>query len=247
MLNEKQETMCTESRWDFSDLKALFFNCTLKKTPTSSHTDGLIDVSREIFERNGMSVEVVRPVDYVLAPGVQPDMTKEGFDRDDWPDLYGKVLEADIVVITTPIWLGERSSTCTQLIERLYSNSGDMNDKGQWIYYGKVGGVLSTGNEDGGKHVAMSILYALSHLGFTVPPQADAYWVGPAGPGPSYMDEGSGGPENEFTQRNTTFLSWNLMHFARMLKDAGGVPAHGNQRSAWVAGCHPQNPNPEHR
>ncbi|MEJ2026520.1 MAG: twin-arginine translocation signal domain-containing protein [Limibacillus sp.] len=113
--------------------------------------------------------------------------------------------------------------------------------------YGRVGGCIITGNEDGIKHCAMNILYSLQHLGYTIPPQADAGWIGEAGPGPSYLDPGSGGPENEFTQRNTTFMTWNLLHFARMLKDRGGVPAHGNQRSAWDAGRRFDHPNPEHR
>jgi multimeric flavodoxin WrbA len=93
----------------------------------------------------------------------------------------------------------------------------------------------------------MGILYSLQHLGYTIPPQADCGWIGEAGPGPSYLDEGSGGPENEFTQRNTTFMTWNLMHMARMLKDRGGIPAHGNQRSKWEAGCRFDYPNPEYR
>ena len=76
---------------------------------------------------------------------------------------------------------------------------------------------------------------------------ADAAWLGEAGPGPSYLDEGSGGPENDFTNRNTTFMTWNLIHLARMIKDAGGIPAHGNQRSQWDAGCRFDFPNPEHR
>jgi len=70
------------------------------------------------------------------------------------------------------------------------------------------------------KHCAMNILYSLQHLGYTIPPQADAGWIGPAGPGPSYLDPGSGGPENDFTNRNTTFMTWNLMHLAAMLKRA---------------------------
>ena len=74
----------------------------------------------------------------------------------------------------------------------------------------------------------MNVLYSLQHLGYTIPPQADAGWIGEAGPGPSYLDPGAGGPENDFTNRNTTFMTWNLMHLARMLKDAGGIPAHGN-------------------
>jgi multimeric flavodoxin WrbA len=118
-----------------------------------------------------------------------------------------------------------------------------INDAGQYAYYGKVGGVIVTGNEDGIKHVAMNVLYSLQHLGCVIPPQADAGWIGEAGPGPSYLDEGSGGPANEFTQRNTVFMTWNLMHMARMIKLAGGIPAHGNSRSAWDAGARFDHPN----
>ena len=90
------------------------------------------------------------------------------------------------------------------MIERLYGNSHLLNDAGQWAYYGRVGGCIITGNEDGAKHCAMNILYSLQHLGYVIPPQADSGWLGEAGPGPSYLDPGSGGPENDFTNRNTT-------------------------------------------
>jgi multimeric flavodoxin WrbA len=232
---------------DYSDLKALYLNCTLKKSPEMSHTEGLIGISRGIMETNGVSTELHRPVDFEIASGVYPDMTEHGWDRDDWPHLQEKVMGADILVIGTPIWLGDKSSVCSRTIERLYSYSGELNAAGQYAYYGRVGGCIVTGNEDGIKHCAMNILYSLQHLGYTIPPQADAGWIGEAGPGPSYRDEGSGGPENEFTQRNTTFMTWNLMHMARMLKDAGGIPAHGNQRSEWEAGCRFDNPNPLYR
>lgn len=246
-LNEKQRQLCAESRWDFSDLRALFLNCTLKKSPNLSHTQGLIDISQAIMKANGVSVEVLRPVDFKLAFGVYPDMTEHGWDHDDWPKIFEKVKAADILVITSPIWLGEKSSVCTQVIERLYAQSSELNDAGQYAYYGRVGGCLITGNEDGAKHCSMNILYSLQHLGFVIPPQADAAWVGEAGPGPSYLDEGSGGPENDFTNRNTTFMTWNLLHMARMIKDAGGIPAHGNQRANWDAGCRPNFDNPEYR
>ena len=247
MLNELQEKWCSESRWDFSDLKALFLNCTLKKSPELSHTQGLIDISTAIMKKNGVSVECIRPIDHDIAIGVWPDMTEHGWDHDEWPTLFEKVLTADILVLTTPIWLGEKSSVCNHTIERLYSNSSQLNDKGQWVYYGRVGGCIVTGNEDGAKHCAMNILYSLTHLGYAVPPQADAGWLGGVGPGPSYADAGSGGPENDFTNRNTTFMTWNLMHLARMLKDAGGMPAHGNQRTQWDAGCRFDFPNPDYR
>ncbi len=246
-LNQQQMDACDSSRWDFSDLSALFLNCTLKRTPELSHTQGLIDISRGIMERNGMRVDVIRPVDLALAVGVYPDMTEHGWEKDDWPTLYNTVQASDILVITTPIWLGEKSSVCTHTIERLYANSAELNQQGQYAYYGRVGGCLVTGNEDGAKHCAMNILYSLQHLGYVIPPQADAAWLGEAGPGPSYLDDHSGGPDNDFTNRNTTFMTWNLMHMARMIKDAGGIPAHGNQRSQWEAGCRFDFENPDYR
>ncbi len=246
-LNKKQLAMCANSKWDFSDLKVLFINCTLKRSPEISHTQGLIDIARAILEKNEVSADVVRAVDHDIAYGVWPDMTKQGWKTDEWPQILDKVMGADILVLTSPVWLGEKSSVCTKVIERLYASSGQLNEYGQYAYYGRVGGCLITGNEDGAKHCSMNILYSLQHLGYVIPPQADAAWLGEAGPGPSYLDEGSGGPENDFTNRNTTFMTWNLLHLARMIKDAGGIPAHGNQRAEWDAGCRFDFPNPEYR
>jgi multimeric flavodoxin WrbA len=236
-----------DKTWDFSGLKALFFNCTLKKSPEVSNTEGLVDISSEIMRKHGVEVEIIRPIDHDIATGVYPDMREHGWKTDEWPEIYKKVAAADILVIAGPIWLGDNSSVTKQLIERLYANSSELNKNGQYAYYGKVGGCLITGNEDGVKHCAQNILYSLQHLGCTIPPQADAGWVGEAGPGPSYLDKGSGGPQNDFTNRNTTFMTWNLMHLAMMLKSAGGVPAYGNQRSKWDAGARFDFENPEYR
>jgi multimeric flavodoxin WrbA len=233
---------------DFSDLRALFLNCSLKRSAAEpSNTQALMDNSVAIMEANGVAVDTIRIADLVIPPGVEEDMTEHGFDRDDWPAIQQRVLDAEILVIGTPIWLGEKSSLCTRVIERLYGYSGLLNDQGQWIYYGRVGGVIVTGNEDGIKHVAINTLYSRQHLGYTLPPQAAAGWIGEAGPGPSYADPGSGGVENEFTQRNTTFMTWNLMHAAAMLKRGGGIPAYGNQRREWDAGARFDHPNPEYR
>jgi multimeric flavodoxin WrbA len=233
---------------DFSDLSALFVNCSLKPTTAEpSNTQALMDNSVAIMEANGVETDLVRIADHEVPPGVEEDMTEHGYDRDDWPAIQRRVLAADILVLGTPIWLGEKSSLCTRVIERLYGYSGELNDRGQWIYYGRAAGVLVTGNEDGIKHVAMNTLYSLQHIGYTIPPQADAGWIGEAGPGPSYADPGSGGFENEFTQRNTTFMAWNLMHLAALLKRSGGFPAHGNQRREWDAGARFDHPNPEYR
>lgn len=231
----------------YDDLRALFINCTLKLSGQPSNTEALMEVSQGVMRANGVKCETLRAVDFNIAPGVQPDMRDHGFPDDAWPDLQKRVMAADILVIGTPIWLGDKSSVCTRVIERLYGYSGKLNERGQYAYYGRAAGCIVTGNEDGAKHCAMNLLYSLQHLGYVIPPQADAGWVGEAGPGPSYADEGSGGRDNDFTQRNTTFAAWNLMHLARMLKDAGGVPAHGNQPKAWEAGARFDHPNPEYR
>jgi len=111
------------------------------------------------------------------------------------------------------------TTTHTSSDRPLYGNSHLLNEDGQYAYYGRVGGWLITGNEDGAKHRAMNIVYSLQHLGYAIPPQADAGWMGAAGPGPTYLDPGSGGPENDFTNRNTSVMAWNVMHMARTLKD----------------------------
>jgi multimeric flavodoxin WrbA len=240
----------SETELNFSDLKALYFNCTLTKSPEPSHTDLLIETSRKIMEKQGVQTEVIRAIDHDIATGIYPDMREYGWKTDEWPEVYEKVKAANIVVIAGPIWLGDNSSVTKQIIERLYANSSDQNDKGQYLNYGKVGGALITGNEDGVKHCAMYILYSLQHIGFTIPPQADAGWIGEIGPGPSYGDDVDGkkvGLDNDFTNRNTTFMTWNLMHMAKLLKDGGGIPARGNQRAEWDNGTRFGFENPEYR
>lgn len=251
MPDDTAEASRPRNTTDFSDLSALIFNCTLKRSPKDSHTDTLLDVMRRILDTNEVRNETIRLVDHPVPPGVSPDMTEQGWNTDAWPELWKKVERADIVIIGTPIWLGQISSEAKKLIERLYAHSGDTNEKGQFVFYGKTGGCVVTGNEDGIKHCSMEILYSLQHIGFTLPPQADSGWVGDAGPGPSYGDQKQGGGrvgfDNDYTLRTATFATWNLMHMARMLKDAGGFPAHGNQKSLWEAGCRFDSPDPEQR
>ena len=233
----------------FAGLRALYVNTSLKRRPEESHTRLLLGASAAIMERHGVAVEHLHLLSHTVPPGVYPDMTEHGWERDDWPALWEKVKAAQILVIGTPLWLGEESSVCRVLIERLYAMSGELNGRGQSIYYGKVGGCVVTGNEDGIKHAAMTIGYALSHLGYTIPPQADCGWIGEAGPGPSYGDPrpdgGRVGFDNDFTQRNTTIMTWNLMHMAALLK--GGLPNRGNDRRAWAAGARFDFENPEYR
>ncbi|WP_299120226.1 NAD(P)H-dependent oxidoreductase [uncultured Winogradskyella sp.] len=240
---------------NFSDIKVLYINCTLKKSPNKSHTETLMKVSQNILKKEKVSFKVIRLIDTDVATGIYPDMTEHGWDKDEWPQIYEKVMEADVLIIGTPIWLGEKSSEAQKLIERLYAMSGKTNDKGQYVYYGKVGGCVVTGNEDGVKHCAMGILYALQHIGYSIPPQADCGWIGEVGPGPSYgdsewKDEVINPPvgfDSEFTNRNTTFMTYNLLHLAKLLKDNKGYSNYGNSREAWDDGTKWSFENPEYR
>jgi multimeric flavodoxin WrbA len=236
---------------DFSGLKAFFVNTTLTRSPGLSHTQSLIDISAAIMTKQGVQVDQVRSIDHPIATGVYPDMRDYGWEEDAWPEIFARLFAADILVIAGPIWLGDNSSETKKIIERLYAHSGELNEQGQWLYYGKVGGCLITGNEDGIKHCASNVLYSLQHIGYSIAPQSDAGWIGEAGPGPSYgdlLDDGTrAGVDNEFTNRNTTFMTWNLMHLAHLLKSAGGFPAYGNQRREWDAGARFDFQNPEYR
>lgn len=240
-------------RPDFSNLKAVYVNCTLKKSPAKSHTDTLMDVSKAIMEREGVQVESIRLVDHEVAYGIYPDMKEHNWEIDEWPEIFNRIINADILIVGTPIWLGEKSSVAQKLIERLYSMSAKTNDKGQYIYYGKVGGCIITGNEDGVKHCAMGILYSLQHIGYSIPPQADSGWIGEVGPGPSYGDnEWQGeklkrpiGFDSEFTNKNTTFMTYNLMHLAALLKNNEAYPNYGNSSKQWNNGERWSFQNPE--
>lgn len=243
-----------EKKSDFTDLKALFLNCSIKKDKTGSHTQRLLNRVAGIMKTEGVTVAHEYILDYDIAFGMVKD-GKETGQKDDWPELQKKIMAADILVIGTPIWLGVKSSVATLVIERMYAYSGDHNEKDQYLYYGKTGGCVITGNEDGIKHCSMDLLYALQHIGYMVPPQADCGWIGEAGPGPSYGDtEWNGkkidppmGYDNDFTNRNATFMAWNLMHTARMLKDNKGIPAIGNTTKDWQHITNAKDQNPEYR
>lgn len=202
------------------ELKAVFLNCSLKSSEEVSNTEGFINDVQVHYNQLGVTSEIIRLADYKIAFGVEEDMGGD----DQWPEVLEKVKAADIVVIGTPIWLGEKSALANLAIERLYGSSSVTNDKGQAVFYNKVGGAVVTGNEDGAKHSAASILYGLSHIGFVIPPNVDAYWVGEAGPGESYIKAGR---ENDFTKSAIERLAYNTYHLAGMLKN-NPIPAEGN-------------------
>jgi multimeric flavodoxin WrbA len=241
----------------FTGQTALFINCSIRREKSASHTQLLMDKAAAIMVGEGVAVEQVYARDHTIAFGMIKDGAAEGV-PDDWPTIQAKIMDADILVLGTPIWLGAKSSVASLVIERMYAYSGDRNEQGQYLYYGKTAGCVITGNEDGIKHCARDILYSLQHIGYMIPPQADCGWIGEAGPGPSYGDTtwadspiGDGttplGFDNDFTNRNTTFMSWNLMHTASMLKGSGGIPAVGNTTDGWQHVSHVSSDNPAYR
>ena len=204
-----------------AEFDALFLNCTLKRSPDVSNTEALCRKVIEWFDGMDVASEIVRVVDYRVPTGVTSD---EG-DGDEWPLILEKVKAADILVVATPIWFGVRSSICQLVIERLDGTYQERNAVGQYPLYNKVAGVVVTGNEDGAHSAAETTLFNLCHLGCTIPPNADTYWVGDAGPGPSYIE--AGGEHHPYTQRTTRWMAHNLVHMARILRD-NPIPAEGN-------------------
>ena len=193
---------------------ALFLNCTLKKSPRVSNTRALIDRAVIIFKELGVESEVIRVVDHNIAFGVSSD---EG-NGDEWPFILEKIKACEILIIASPIWFGVRSSVAQMVLERLDGTYMDGNPvTGQYPLYGKVAGVIVTGNEDGAHNVAATTLFNLTHLGCTVPPNVDCYWVGDAGPGPSYIE--AGGDKHLYTNRTVRYMAYNLVYFAKLLKE----------------------------
>ena len=202
-------------------LKALGINCTLKKSPEVSNTEALMKQVLAILEEHGVETELLRPVDYAIKFGVSSD---EG-DGDEWPQILEKIKEAEILLMGMSIWFGVRSSVCQMVVERLDGTYNETNDVGQYPLYNKVAGVVVTGNEDGAHASAETTLFNMTHLGCTVPPNVDTYWVGEAGPGPSYIE--AGGENHPYTKRTSSWCAHNLLHMARILRD-NPIPPIGN-------------------
>ena len=204
------------------DLKAVILNCTLKKSPAVSNTEALIDKVVDLMAPLGVESEIVRVVDFNVPFGVESDLGN----GDQWPLIYAKLKAADIVIIGTPIWFGVRSAVAQLVIERLDGSYDDGDPvTGQFPLYGKVAGVIVTGNEDGAHDAAGTTLFNLTHLGCVVPPNADTYWVGDAGPGPSYIE--AGGDKHLYTNKTARYLAHNVVWMARLLK-ANPIPTNLN-------------------
>lgn len=195
-----------------STLNALVLNCTLKPAPTTSSTEKLGQEVLDALGEHDVSGEMLRVVDEQVKFGVQTD---EG-DGDGWPRIRRKMLDSDILVVATPVWLGQPSAVCKMVLERLDAELGETDDEGRLLTYGKVAGVAVVGNEDGAHHVTAELYQALGDVGFTVPANGVTYWVGEAMQATDYQDMD---PRPEKTEQTTRTLAANAAHLARLLRE----------------------------
>lgn len=194
-------------------LSVLAINCTLKSSPSPSSCGLLLQQVLEEFDSHGVKGEVIRAADFNIKPGVTSD---EG-EGDDWPAIRQKVLDADILILGTPIWMGQPSSMCQRVLERLDAFLGETDDAGRMISYGRVAGVAVVGNEDGAHHVTATVFQGLNDVGFTIPASCSTYWVGQAMHKTDFKDL----PETpDVVKSATAGLARNCVHLANLLKES---------------------------
>jgi multimeric flavodoxin WrbA len=195
-------------------LTAIALNCTLKSSGgESSSTDRMLGEILQALAEKGVSGETVRVADHDIKPGVTSD---EGA-GDEWPALRKRVLAADILLLGTPVWMGQPSSVCKRVLERMDAFLAEKDDKGRMVSYGRVAAVAVVGNEDGAHHVSAELYQALNDVGFTIPANAVSYWVGEAMGSVDFKDL----KETPDVVRNAIgMLVRNTVHLATLLKDA---------------------------
>ena len=199
-------------------LQAVVLNCTLKSAPASSSSELL---GREVLAAladHDVTGEVIRVVDEHVRFGVSTD---EG-DGDGWPAIRARILAAQILVIATPIWMGQPSSVCKMVLERLDAEISERDEQGRPLVFGKVAAVAVVGNEDGAHHVIAEVLQALNDVGFSVAATAGTYWVGEA---MGSVDYDQAGPKPDTTGAATKTVAANTAHLAHLLAGSPYPPS----------------------
>jgi multimeric flavodoxin WrbA len=194
-------------------LRALILTCTLKPSPTPSSSELLAGEIATALKQHDVESETLRVVDHRVKFGVGLD---EG-EGDEWPAIRKKLMAADLLVIATPIWLGQPSAVCKLVLERLDAELGEKDEHGRLRTFGKVAALGVVGNEDGAHHVTAEVYQALSDVGLTIPANAVTYWVGEAMQAVDYKDKQ---PRPEKTAQTTATLAANCAHLARLLRES---------------------------
>lgn len=198
-------------------LRAVGLVCSLK--PSSSPSSSALIAEHVVGELKKADVEceLIRAVDYNIAPGVEDDMGA----GDQWPAIRRKVLDADILLISTPIWLGHASSVTQRVLERLDAELSNTDDDGTPAMVGKVAIVSVVGNEDGAHKVVADLFQGLNDIGFSIPAQGCTYWVGAAMESTDYSDLDE---VPEQIASATAAAARNAAHLARALRATGYPP-----------------------
>ncbi|WP_334656930.1 flavodoxin family protein [Sphingomonas panaciterrae] len=196
-------------------LKAIALNCSLKGAAGEpSSTDKMIGLVAAALAEHGVDcAETIRVVDHDVKPGVTSD---EGSD-DAWPELRRRILEADILIFGTPVWLGQMSSVAKRVVERMDAFLSETDDQGRMPSFGKVAIVAIVGNEDGAHSISAALYQALNDTGWTIPAAAACYWVGEA-MGKTDFKEVQPVPDK--VQSTVAMTASNAAHLARLLQSA---------------------------
>ncbi|WP_376962428.1 NAD(P)H-dependent oxidoreductase [Azospirillum sp. A26] len=196
-------------------LTVIALNCSLKASDTPSSTDVLL--GQVLAELTGQGVTAAGEVVRVARLNIKPGVTSDEGEGDDWPALRSRILAADILLLGTPIWMGQPSSVCKRVLERMDAFLDETDDAGRMVSFGKVAAVCVVGNEDGAHHVCAELFQALNDVGFTLPATAGTYWVGEAMGSTDYRDL----PETpEQVATANAMLARNAAHLAGLLKSA---------------------------
>lgn len=200
-------------------MRAVVLNCTLKPSPQLSNTGALAQVVIDALADHGVTTTTFRLADHRVPPGVESDLG----DGDEWPTIRRAILDAEVLVVATPTWVGRPSSYAQLVLERLDAMISETDDDGRPVAYNRVAGVVVTGNEDGALHVISEVAGGLVDIGFTIAPQAWTYWNRGPGPGPVYSETEEG---HEWSRSTGRAMAQNLVGVARALAAAPlGPPA----------------------
>jgi multimeric flavodoxin WrbA len=200
-----------------SNLTALSLICSLKPSPAPSSSQLIAEHLQTELQQYGVAGKTIRCVDHDIKPGVEKDMG----DGDEWPAIRDKILAADILIFSTPTWMGHTSSVAQRVLERLDAEVSETDDDGRPILLGKVAIVAVVGNEDGAHHIIAEAFQALNDVGFSIPAQGCTYWNGPAMGKTDYNDLDE---VPEATASATAAAARNAVHLARGLKAAQYPP-----------------------
>jgi multimeric flavodoxin WrbA len=198
-------------------LRAVALVCTLKKSPATSSSDLMADRVLDQLRSAGADGEKVRCVDFNLLPGVEADMGP----GDQWPELLEKIRAADIVVVSTPTWVGHMSSVAQRVLERLDAEISDKDDAGRPKMVGKVALAAVVGNEDGAHKIVADLFQGLNDIGFSIPAQGCTYWNGEAMQGGDFKDLDD---VPEVVATTTESAARNAVHLAGVLRQSAYPP-----------------------